>query len=230
LPDLEGDNGVCNKPDNKQYNLYTWKNPVLKGCAVELDKTVYNENPKLIESKTCVSWEQEKGNTQVKTRQFLNLYVLKPAIDLNQWTNKLVCINRGEKDFDECLNIDHDSDEQSSRSAEILGFLMKKSEGIGLGDPGTDEGITFPRHHTVSLSIDSSPWLFGAYRELGALAASHLTLGDDGSLRLPKNKSDKPKHSEYIAESIKILSNEFQEKAHEFCNKKEMRRVSLCER
>jgi hypothetical protein len=217
LPDLEQ---VCSSDGHKHYNIYAWNNPVLKGCAIELNASDYPQG-NIPEAKRCDEWQSEKSSTSNPRREFLSLYVVKPAINFNDWIAKLDCMKQGSQDFDSCLS--NTSDEELRGNAEILGFLMKNAYDEKKGGFLWlfSEGILFPRHETVALSIDSSAWLLGAYRELGALAASKLALDANGNLRISTQQTDQHSEpSEQIIKKIKNLTGTFQKKKSDFCKNK----------
>ena len=184
-----------------------------KGCAVELNENEYKQH-EAVESRSCYEWKDEEAKRPGETRKVLDIYVLKPAIALNEWIAKLSCINLASQDVESCL-IDGNDSTQVAGNAEVLGFLMMNT--------GSGEGILFPRHNTVSLSIDSSPWLFGAYRELGALAANKLTLDADGNLQLSSEQiEERSESSREVIDKITALSKTFQEEVREFCKRRGM--------
>lgn len=167
IDDLEPLDEVCS--GTLRYNLYAWKNSVIMGCAVELNK----EDLEGISQSRCDGLRKRFGYEGAgHLRTFLNLYLIKPAINLSEWTEKLRQINER---LDGKAPSFIPDDRILASDAEILGFLIKNADQKGIGWFGaSDEGILFPRHDTVRLTIDSSPWLFGAYRELGARSARKL--------------------------------------------------------
>ncbi|MBY0453750.1 MAG: hypothetical protein K2Q11_02570 [Burkholderiaceae bacterium] len=71
-----------------------------------------------------------------------------------------------------------------------------------LSEINKDGSLLFPTHGTINLTIDSSPWLFGAYRELAAQAARNLVINNNSLI----NKSTEINQQEtaFSAHDMKI--------------------------
>jgi hypothetical protein len=186
LSDLEK---VCQSKKKLRYDLLQWKNPVLKGCAVELDSDKYFVSDKekevvqlrdMFRGKDCGYWKEQQSFAQAGKRNLLNLFVLKPALNLDEWRVKFNCLSKKKlkRNIASCLSIETDPD-QLAGDIEILGFIGNSNDGFR----DANEKDRFPLHDTIKLTIDSSPFLFGAYRELAARAASNLKIDEKGNLQ-----------------------------------------------
>lgn len=142
--------------DGLRYNYLAWRHPVQRGCAVELQ-----EVPS--ERKSCqdLAAMVAPGDHDSKA---LKLFLIKPAINLDRLSGQL-------------REVAAAAAEQASQprewNPEILGFL--KENRCRYEPSGT---LLFPRHGTIALTLNSSPWLYGAYREVAADAAVHLSWND----------------------------------------------------
>lgn len=171
--DLAGLDQVCNRPvdlatlpptvpqtvQGYRYNVHAWPHPVLRGCAVELKP----EQAKQLNGQENCETIKNKADRD-GTLRALNLFLIKPTLNVPALL---------------------ESEGQSSNDSSPLTLAKLRSEvelrGFLRNNVTTQHGdgiMLFPTHNTVNLTIDSSPWLFGAYRELGARAARALRVQD----------------------------------------------------
>lgn len=161
LPNLSD---ICNSSDRpgkdrKVYNVRNWKHPVIEGCAVEV-----GQMSTIPADASCESLRLEFAAND--SSRHLKLFLIKPAIDLSKYQSEPY----------EQLRKDSPADLASA--TEIVGFIKNNIE----VRTENDGALLFPSHGTVDLTLDSSPWLFGAYRELAAQAARSLFTADNGWL------------------------------------------------
>ena len=148
-----------------RYNVHAWKHPVVRGCAVELpwapDRAGREAKRRELEGKTCGQLKTGLASeTPAGERRHLNLFLIKPALDLTTFNRPPV--DEGRVSYP-----------RQRSEIELRGFLRanaREQDGIGI--------LRFPNHTTINLTLDSSPWLFGAYRELAASAARTLRVRD----------------------------------------------------
>lgn len=162
LPDLarvceDVDQGIS---DGLRYNYLGWRHPVQLGCAVEIPESA---SKLLKELKSCKAIENLVEQDATDSR-VLKLFLIKPAIDLDRLTEQLsdVAVAAASNDMPRTMG-----------NPEILGFLKENRFRYE-----ATETLLFPRHSTISLSLNSSPWLYGVYREVAANAVAHLSWCD----------------------------------------------------
>lgn len=146
-----------------RYNVHAWPHPVLRGCAVELKPHDANRLTGRENCDTIRNMAERDG-----TLRALNLFLIKPALDV---PGLLDTAHLGGNNDPLALA-------RLRSEVELLGFLnnnVTTQHGEGI--------MRFPTHDTVNLTVDSSPWLFGAYRELGARSARTLHV-QAGELRV----------------------------------------------
>jgi hypothetical protein len=176
--------------ENTGYNIFAWRHPVLVGCIVS----------KSIENLGC-----ENLPTNLEKEQYAaHLFLIKPALANTAMREKLnkigsVCLSQPLKnkvDQDSacskeiraaCTNPNTSDDSPMwqgapSPSCEMFAFFLRNATGSdGMHDDGCPN---FPQYATVALTVDSSPWIFGGMRELGAYYAGRINwfFNQDGSL------------------------------------------------
>lgn len=185
LPDVcsEANTATLEKKDRKVYNVWNWKNPVLEGCAVEIEIDRMQNIPA---DASCESLKTQFAANDAS--RYLKLFLIKSAIDLTKYLHEPY----------EQLRKTSQADIASA--TEIVGFIKNNLT-------KTDHGaLIFPTHGTVNLTIDSSPWLFGAYRELAAQATRNLSIVN-GTLIVDPNTPTQ------IQKSITVESMEKESKA-----------------
>lgn len=153
----DGPNPGGAKDERLVYNVWEWTHPVLEGCAVEIALDEYN--PFAVDDALSCRALKEK-HAPADASRYLNLFLIKPAINLAQFD--LPALQQPDARDRAAL-------EQASR-IEMLGFLSENRHAYCKGT----EIMLFPTHNTIDLTLDSSAWIYGAYRELAASAARQL--------------------------------------------------------
>jgi hypothetical protein len=139
MPQLQGFEDFCGLEKTSRYDLWNWPValPWLEGC---------------------VSSERENDACLAGPNMISRIVLLKPAIN---WPEIFVHIKScGIKS--QCPQALRNLRAQMPGfPTELFGFLMKnRSESKPGGGP------IFPQHSTAFMTVNSSPWLYGAYREL----------------------------------------------------------------
>jgi len=152
MPDMPTFERLC---DNKQsddrsarINLWKWETPVQLGCITR-DKTNHD----------CVHRTRDAEN------YYARIYLLKPALPeivVNRATTCDVSTNDCLDGFKAVQKV------LPQFPAEVFGFIVK-NRAVREGDH-----LLFPQHSTVWLTLNSSPFLFGAYRELAAWQSAKI--------------------------------------------------------
>ena len=172
VPGLADLDSVCNQTRHYPlgYDIFNWQHPVLLGCV---------SNGKMAED--C-SRSEEK--TILPGEYFARLFIIKPALANSQLTDALTAmgadcqrglegrcaatIMRHCKKFDRASGWNY----ADAPSCELLGFIAKNfTSADGIASDGCP---FFPQHATVMMTADSSPWVYGAMRDLGAYYAQRI--------------------------------------------------------
>jgi hypothetical protein len=192
LPGLSNLDRHCQlyEDGNTGYNIFAWRHPVLVGCIVS----------KSLESLGC-----ENLPTSLEKGQYAaHLFLIKPALANTAMREKLnkignVCfyqsfknkIDRDRactKEIRDACQFPNTSDDSPMwqgappPSCEMFAFFLRNATGSdGMHNDGCPN---FPQYATVALTMDSSPWIFGGMRELGAYYAGRINwfFNPDGSL------------------------------------------------
>lgn len=189
LPNLET---VCRSNQSGEpfgYDVFAWHHPILLGCIVP------NNHPR-----DCTDlparWDRKRGV------YFARLFVIKPAFgdgrlsaDLEQMAQ--VARSRAhcaDQDSPECrteavsklchpysssTNLADPQGRANAVSCEILGFMKNNSFAESVVDK--DRCPHFPQYSTISMTLNSSPWMYGVSRELGDRYARQLAGFFDGA-------------------------------------------------
>jgi hypothetical protein len=147
----------------KRANLWNWQHPVQLGCITR------NE----VDRDCSASGDPD---------YFARLYLLKPAL-----SKSLSCLARAaaskpfpgcEPEVRSCPNAQAPTDFYAcARIAnpglppELFGFLVNN---VSIEPRNPSDPFLFPQHSTFWITLNSSPFVFGAYRELGAWQAAHI--------------------------------------------------------
>lgn len=169
LPGLEDFDEFCTEKGEPThaYDIYNWRHPVLLGCIVE--------SP--VDGGACVEPSVEE---KARGKYFARLFVIKPAIGNEGVFRSLRDISEScSKDIGLCAKALSDactkpiSDVKSPMwanaepaSCEMYGFIRKN--GPGTSGIAKDDCPHFPQYGTVAMTVDSSPWMYGAMRDLAA--------------------------------------------------------------
>lgn len=169
LPGLEGFDEFCTEKGEPThaYDIYNWRHPVLLGCIVE--------SP--VDGGACV---EPSAREKAAGRYFARLFVIKPAIGSEAVVRSLRDISKAcSKDVGLCAEALSDACTKpisnvksplwanaKPASCEMYGFIQKN--GPGTSGMANDDCPHFPQYGTVAMTVDSSPWMYGAMRDLAA--------------------------------------------------------------
>lgn len=140
------------------YNVWEWPHPVLQGCAVEIALDKYQPFPE-DNSVSCQTLKEKYAAADAS--RFLNLFLIKPAFELSRYIEPAASPQTDSPPL---------AEQALASRIEIRSFLQSTP---GAYCRGT-EMMLFPTHSTIDLTLDSSAWVYGAYRELAASAARRL--------------------------------------------------------
>lgn len=71
------------KEDRNVFNVWSWKNPIIEGCAIELTS---DESTKISKTDTCETLKSKYAANNPD--RHLNLFLIKTAIDLNKYKER----------------------------------------------------------------------------------------------------------------------------------------------
>ncbi|MCF7964580.1 MAG: hypothetical protein K9L79_03460 [Methylobacter tundripaludum] len=173
LPGLADLDRVClGKQDG--YDIFHWQHPVLLGCIVgNTDDRDCSHLPE--------RWDRQRG------KYFARVFIIKPAFANDELSQALQNLSKAAR------KSDSEGDELISKiclaqqgfknsspwkfegglSCEILWF-MRINSFVKENLNSTDECPQFPQYSTVSMTLNSSPWMYGVSRELGYYYARQL--------------------------------------------------------
>lgn len=176
LPGLSSLDRQCKIVKNELtgYDVFAWEHPVLVGCIV---------------SKSLANTNCEKLPVNLSHGQYAaHLFVIKPALGNKSIRAQLQNISAGcgRGNEPECQRIlrlactTPNSNDDSpmwrgaeAPSCEMYAFIRKNfNNRDGINDDGCPQ---FPQFSTVGLTLDSSPWIYGAMRDLGAYYSSRVS-------------------------------------------------------
>jgi hypothetical protein len=166
LPGLADLDKVCS--DKKEgYDIFHWQHPVMLGCIVaNSDHQDCKELPN--------HWDRESG------KYFARVFIIKPAFANDELSEALqnvsIAARKSDKEGAEfvrniCLAQQGFKTKtpwkfEGGLSCEILLFTYNNGfaeENLN----GKDDCPQFPQYSTVSMTLNSSPWMYGVSRELG---------------------------------------------------------------
>lgn len=163
----------CQNPD-KGYDSFLWQHPVMLGC-ISSDKVAVE---------TC-----SKAKSESEPIYFARLFVIKPALANPELKTAIrafgtcnnskdcqsvlakACIAKSGKAEEAIRSPSGDLEPWRYGhlpSCELLGFIKVNAQGKGMASDGCPH---FPQHSTDVVTLDSSPWIYGAMRDLGAYYA-----------------------------------------------------------
>lgn len=175
VPGLSDLQGVCTQRENG-YDIYNWQYPVLLGCISNSD----------VATDSCL---RNPEHPPVAGDYFSRLFIIKPSLANPQMAKALhalapVCrsgISKkcGAEITKWCsqpiasVKTEGKWEFLGAPSCETLGFMMRNifDEKQGIASDGCPH---FPQHTTAMMTSDSSPWMYGAMRDLGAYYASQI--------------------------------------------------------
>lgn len=187
LPGLANLDQVCNQDLEMGYDIFRWEHPIVLGCITSNARDV-----------TC-SGEQQFGRIH-----FQRLYLIKPALPSSQSHHefgsvlaKVATVCRFGSSTEACKTAVRENCHhfltgnsysrqiggttgptqswhfENDVSCELIGFMMINAFNKG-GIDDDDLCPYVPQNGTAAITGDSSPFLFGAYRELGHYYARQL--------------------------------------------------------
>ncbi|URM26313.1 patatin-like phospholipase family protein [Pseudomonas frederiksbergensis] len=176
LPGLSSLDRQCKivKYELTGYDIYAWEHPVLVGCIV---------------SKALASSNCEKLPVNLSKDQYAaHLFVIKPALGTKSMQTQLQSINKactqGSKEKCQrfvrqaCTTPNGTNDSPMwqgapAPSCEVYAFISKNfNNSAGIASDGCPN---FPQFGTVALTADSSPWIYGAMRDLAAYYTTRVS-------------------------------------------------------
>jgi hypothetical protein len=149
------------------YDIYAWEHPVLVGCIVSA--TLANSN--------CENLPTNLNNEQYAA----HLFLIKPALGTKSMRAQLQSISGAcsqgsnetcQKIISHACTTPNDNNDSPMwqgalpPSCEVYAFIsinFANSDGMA-----SDGCPNFPQYGTVALTMDSSPWIYGAMRDLAA--------------------------------------------------------------
>jgi len=176
VPGLHNMEEVCKDP-KKGYDLFQWQHPVLLGC-ISSDKNA---------AKSCKKPETDNGFDY-----FARLFIIKPALANPELKTAIraygtckgneackavlakACISDPDKPKVQMIDLPRQSKPwryEHLPSCELLGFIKVNANDKGMASDGCPH---FPQHPTDMMTLDSSPWIYGAMRDLGAYYAKQI--------------------------------------------------------
>lgn len=176
LPGLSSLDNQCKivKYELTGYDIFAWEHPVLVGCIVS----------KALASSSCEKLPVNLNNNQYAA----HLFVIKPALGTKSMRAQLESINNtcGQGKEEECQRVVREAcstpngNDDSPMwqgapppSCETYAFVSKNfSNSAGIASDGCPN---FPQFGTVALTADSSPWIYGAMRDLAAYYAMRIS-------------------------------------------------------
>jgi len=175
LPGLEGLKRHCEQAKDQAwgYDVYNWRHPVLLGCIVADQE----------EGDSCV---EPTPTERAKGKYFARLFVIKPSLGNDALAHALqaiagACFGGKGECADRVLAACTDDYSASPSplwrnaapaSCELYGFIWKN--GPGTSGMAADRCPQFPQYGTVAMTVDSSPWMYGAMRDLAAYYAQRV--------------------------------------------------------
>lgn len=182
FPGLADLDRVCNPDSDLGYDIFQWNHPIVLGCITPD-----------INDRAC------SGQPGSDSYSFRRVYLIKPALPSPQGelafgktlgravkacadgSESAACLDFFQANQDLCTHLKAGADYpqdllhatvwrfEQQPSCELLGFLMKNSFVSGQPQRGK-----FPQLATANMTAKFSPWIFGAYRELGRYYARQL--------------------------------------------------------
>lgn len=196
IPGLKNFDMVCSPKENQNgdklhgYDIFNWDHPVLLGCVTS-NKDEIN----------CIRSVTEKDSNYYFAQLFIIKPALADKKLKSAITDVASICRIKDKDgsiTEECRNVVSskceflmansiylpqknvqfiDSDNpwkfEDYQSCELLGFIVENAF-KGLGINSTDGCPHFPQYSTITMTLKSSPWMYGASRELGRRYARQL--------------------------------------------------------
>lgn len=186
IPGLANLDAVCDTTRQTRlgYDIFNWEYPILLGCVTSnsMDTTCSDDTDKAV-------------------TYFSRLYLIKPALPGTHSTHHLskmiaktgiTCRTNPEGQScndavrKACVTIKvgrpyqapsgHDGSSwpfEQLASCELVGFMMKNAF-VDVATNDTDQCPHFPQISTVAMTTNSSPWIYGASRELARYFARQL--------------------------------------------------------
>ena len=188
IPGLQELDKVCSSVVIKDnglrlgYNVFDWSYPILLGCITANGKN------------TSCRDDTSSG------KYFAKVFLIKPSYgnkELQSAINTVASPCRRDRESKACKvavkdacqdlapntpyqmgpvaggGVDVDWKYEKAISCELLGFIVYNSfSGGGINEK--DKCPYFPQHSTINLTVNSSPWIYGASRELGRYYARQL--------------------------------------------------------
>ncbi|HEY0289392.1 MAG TPA: patatin-like phospholipase family protein [Pseudomonas sp.] len=177
LPGLQDLDQQCadlsnKKEDSQGYDVFNWRHPVLLGCIVDSSTR----------SKDCTPPTAEGSD---KNSYYARVFVIKPSLGSKAVANSIIGINKSCAQNDsQCVKAVSEAcstsfsdkspmwDNAPPASCELYGFIA--NNGLASSAISKDGCPEFPQYGTVNMTVDSSPWMYGATRDLAAYYSSRV--------------------------------------------------------
>jgi hypothetical protein len=207
IPGLNEMEAVCSDPQ-KGYDLFQWQHPVMLGCI--------SSNGDAADS--CTKPKTDNGSDY-----FARLFIIKPSLANLELKNSIrafgtcknsedckavlakACVADPDKAHIQTTNLTGQPEPwryEHLPSCELIGFIKVNAQERGMASDGCPH---FPQHATDMMTLDSSPWIYGAMRDLGSYYAKQInTLFINGEVDTSKFQVvlDYQKHSRLEARLI----------------------------
>ncbi|MDF0733055.1 patatin-like phospholipase family protein [Pseudomonas entomophila] len=177
LPGLSSLETQCRvvKLEATGYDIHAWEHPVLVGCIV----------PQALAGQGCERLPENRRDGPYSARVF----VIKPSLGMPSMREHVRAIGQacaGSRDAEDCLdavraacttpNSLHDGSPlwrgAAAAPCEVFGFIGKN---FGKrGGTASDGCPHYPQYNTATVTLDSSPWIYGAMRELAAYYTARI--------------------------------------------------------
>lgn len=177
VPGLKDLNSQCSEKGEvtSGYDIFNWHHPVLLGCIVS---EKYKDN-------ACANMKEASDDKHYSA----HLFLIKPALANESVRKSLNLISSacdGSDQSEECYkairnactaNSMNDSSPmwQGARPPSCEVFSFWKKNAYASAGTESDGCPNFPQYATVGMTINSSPWMYGAMRDLAAYYAQRVS-------------------------------------------------------
>lgn len=174
IPGLPGLDDVCSDKDAAAYDVFRWKHPVLVGCIAPIAGPEASPESVCLQLTGRTNWRRSPADGTYWAR----VIIVKPVIGGQALTDGLNTVmescrpGQNRKDcwhkLSESCAEHHDIPQGVIEPVpcEVLGFAVRNFFAAS-GRARSDNCPHFPQFNTVTMTLSSSPWMYGALRELG---------------------------------------------------------------
>jgi hypothetical protein len=192
IPGLAELDSQCKDVDGgKGYDVFNWRHPVLLGCIVD----------KSIKSHDC----SPPNNSNTKNEAYYaRFFLIKPSLGTKAIINSMININKlcTKADDIHCISAVNQActnpfssdnspmwNNAPAASCELYGFIAKN--GLNSSAINDDHCPEFPQYGTINMTADSSPWMYGAIRDLAAYYSSRVNWFFEHGSEVDQDRFDK---------------------------------------